>query len=520
MRKPLLSLGGINKLTHEYVYPKIANKKDKYICPECDKDLILCQGKIKIFHFRHKVDNINPCHHYSYPTEAQVHKDAKKLLKTLLERKISIKFIRNCNCCKNEAFFEISEISETSVIQLEYRFEYNNGIKIADIAYIENGKSIYIFEILNTHKTCRDNRPEPWFEIDATELISIANNIQLTSLQIHCKRDETCKNCIEENEKKKRYLETQQNLKNQQYLENQYNLKIQQNCIEENEKKKRYIESNYKIIIKDDGGDGDDGDDEIEVVSKDKSNEAIKVISKDEMNKLILKVKQNNEIKVQKLLKRLDDVEQYNKKANTFKDVHKYKISLTNIRDQVEIELIMNNIEYHNNNDKFFRINNKITKEQIIIHSFVEFEYCGKSYKLIWSELIKWYNNNYSKFNIIDCCIMSTKLINGLPKYIEKKEHDTITIILNNLEENSSLCKYYYGDDFLFKTYISSELLLECKFIQTSIEYTIKRVEDSNIYKIKIPNKNEYIKYSVEFKQIYTNKKWHTNIKLDDLLYN
>ena len=32
-----LSIGAINKLTGDYVYPKIANKKDEYICPECNK---------------------------------------------------------------------------------------------------------------------------------------------------------------------------------------------------------------------------------------------------------------------------------------------------------------------------------------------------------------------------------------------------------------------------------------------------------------------------------------------------
>ena len=83
----ILSLGAINKLTGEYVYPKIANKKEEYICPECNKDLILCQGEIRVHHYRHKVDNVNPCHHYSNPTEAQIHKDAKLLLKDLLERK-------------------------------------------------------------------------------------------------------------------------------------------------------------------------------------------------------------------------------------------------------------------------------------------------------------------------------------------------------------------------------------------------------------------------------------------------
>ena len=192
----ILSLGAINKITGEYVYPKISNKKDEYICPECNKDLILCQGEIRTHHFRHKVDNVNPCHHYSNPTETQIHKDAKILLKSLLDKKIPISFIRNCVCCKNNEEFEIPETSETSVIKIEYRFEYN-GIKIADVAYIDDGDILCIFEICNTHKTCSENRPEPWFEINAETLIKSANDNSFTSLQISCMRCEKCNDCIE-----------------------------------------------------------------------------------------------------------------------------------------------------------------------------------------------------------------------------------------------------------------------------------------------------------------------------------
>lgn len=192
----VLSLGAINKLTGEYVYPKIANKKDEYICPECNKDLILCQGEIRVHHFRHKVDSINPCHHYSNPTETQIHKDAKILLKNLLERKIPISFIRNCCCCKKNEEFEIPEITEDSVIKLEYRFEYN-GVKIADVAYLDDGDILCLFEICNTHKTFSENRPEPWFEINAETLIKIANDNILTSLQMPCVRCEKCDECVE-----------------------------------------------------------------------------------------------------------------------------------------------------------------------------------------------------------------------------------------------------------------------------------------------------------------------------------
>jgi hypothetical protein len=197
----IISLGAINKTTNEYVYPKIANKKDEYICPECNKDLILCKGDIRVHHFRHKVDNVNPCHHYSNPTESQIHKDAKILLKNLLERKIQISLIRNCCCCKKNEEFEIPEISETSNIQVEYRFEYN-GPKTADVAYLEDGEILCIFEICNTHKTCSENRPEPWFEIDAETLIKMANDNSLTSLQIPCIRCEKCDACIKEDKRR------------------------------------------------------------------------------------------------------------------------------------------------------------------------------------------------------------------------------------------------------------------------------------------------------------------------------
>lgn len=198
------SLGAINKHTGEYVYPKIANKKDEYSCPDCRKDLILCQGELRVHHFRHKVDTINPCHYYNKPSESQIHKDAKMLMKMLLDKKTPIAFIRNCANCKKNEEFEIPEISETSSIQLEHRFDYN-GLKIADVAYLDTGEIVCIFEICNTHKTSSENRPEPWFEIDALTLIGIANDNSFNSLKIPCIRCEKCEKCNEIDKLKQKY---------------------------------------------------------------------------------------------------------------------------------------------------------------------------------------------------------------------------------------------------------------------------------------------------------------------------
>ncbi len=193
----LLSLGAINKLTGEYVYPKIANKKDEYICIECNKDLILCQGEIRSHHFRHKVDSVNPCHHYNNPTETQLHKEAKLLMKTLLEKKTHIQFVRECVSCKTVANIELPEIAEGSIISLEHRFTYEYGIKIADVAHTLNNEIKGIYEICNTHKTCSENRPEPWVEIDAKSLLTLVNTNNDDPLIINCIRCEKCEECID-----------------------------------------------------------------------------------------------------------------------------------------------------------------------------------------------------------------------------------------------------------------------------------------------------------------------------------
>ena len=193
----LLSLGSINKLTGKYVSAKNANKIDKHICPDCGDDLILCQGEIRNPYFRHESDRINPCFYYSKPTESQIHKDAKLLIKTLLENKRHIQFIRECVSCKITTEINLPEIIEGSIISLEHRFQFNDELRIADVVHTLNAEIKGIYEICHTHKTCSENRKEPWFEINAETLIKIANDNILTTLQIPCIRCEKCDNCID-----------------------------------------------------------------------------------------------------------------------------------------------------------------------------------------------------------------------------------------------------------------------------------------------------------------------------------
>jgi hypothetical protein len=211
-------MGAINKSTNNYEYPKIANKKNCYKCPCCEGDVIFRNGKIKQPHFAHKRTN-NPCYYYDKPNETQIHKDAKMLMKSLLDNKQNIHIHR---ICKHSAVniqshinsrINIFEITETdyninSKAVIEYNFIHNSSYKRADVAFIDNDKIIIIFEICYRNKTKEENRPEPWVEINAEKLITNINSGEIIddegNIKIECIRHYICEECIKYEENKKR----------------------------------------------------------------------------------------------------------------------------------------------------------------------------------------------------------------------------------------------------------------------------------------------------------------------------
>ncbi len=192
------SMGAINKQTLHYEYPKIASKANKYKCPSCDQDVILRKGKIKKSHYAHKKSE-NPCYYYDRPSESQIHKDAKMLMKMLLDNKTNMTFCRKCCYCDKEDPEHICDISynDNSKAVIEYRFHYNHSKRSADIALVEDDNIKYIFEICYKNKTKEENRPEPWFEIDAESFIKNINaNNNENETEIVCKREYKCACCV------------------------------------------------------------------------------------------------------------------------------------------------------------------------------------------------------------------------------------------------------------------------------------------------------------------------------------
>lgn len=184
----MLQLGAINDKTNIYVYPKIANKKDNYVCVECKNKVILCKGDIIKPYFRHHI--LDKCYYYEKPNESQVHKDAKLALQQLFNDSKNVTIIVKCNCCNERTKVNI----QSDEIKLEYRFTYNDKLKIADVAYLTNNEIKYIVEILNTHKTGENTRPEPWYELKADNIIDTINKSD--DLTFNCVRVKYCDNCI------------------------------------------------------------------------------------------------------------------------------------------------------------------------------------------------------------------------------------------------------------------------------------------------------------------------------------
>jgi hypothetical protein len=194
-------MGAINKLNNTYEYPKIANKKNKYKCPECEKDVIFRNGKINQPHFAHYKSD-NPCTYYEQQGESQIHKEGKMIMKYFLDNKKYIYIYRKCYYCNDDAevlFISDEDYTDEMKAVIEYKFNFNDSLKSADVALIENNKLIYIFEICYKNKTKEENRPEPWFEIKAETLIKHTNsgeNInENEEIKIECIRDYKCDCC-------------------------------------------------------------------------------------------------------------------------------------------------------------------------------------------------------------------------------------------------------------------------------------------------------------------------------------
>jgi len=254
--------------TKKYILPNHAIKskyKDAFRCCDCNESLVLCKGDKNVDYFRHYKDTT--CTRYEKPLikneKKRLHEEAKFQLKSWIEQEKVIRIKRRCCCCKQDEYECYTTIFDmlTKVV-LEHRYIFNDRNIVYDVAHLTyKDEIIEAFEIVDTHKTEEENRPEDikWFEISASEIMKKAmerfgDNYEII---LNNERAFTCNECvIREKEKKIEddILEEEIRCKRQEtILKKQRNDDAIKKKQEEEELKKQNEElkkQQYLIIIK------------------------------------------------------------------------------------------------------------------------------------------------------------------------------------------------------------------------------------------------------------------------------
>lgn len=205
MSEPTLRLGAIHAQTNRFVVPRMADKRDKYQCLECKREVMLCRGSVRAPYFRHLVQT--NCLHYDHPGESSIHRSAKMALQHMLQTQRVLTLRRKCAVCHSDlAEYEVP-LGPSAEVRTEYPFEHQGGTKVADVACVYPGETRphCLFEICHTHPTCAENRPEPWFELDAGEVLRVVDAFLSSSESspspppqpqpLVCIRKERCEDC-------------------------------------------------------------------------------------------------------------------------------------------------------------------------------------------------------------------------------------------------------------------------------------------------------------------------------------
>ena len=211
--------GAVDKTSKHLTDPMAATKRTIYECPGCAKDVFVRKGAIKVAHFAHRADKLNPCTYYNRnPTADQRHRNAQLKLKHFLELGREITIGRLCMCgCRWVSNFGITYLP-SNIVKCEHRFDFNGSKKSADVAVLNsNGAIVCIFEVVHTHYTQERDRPDPWHEVKADEINAIPSDA--IDIVLTCIRQKTRPECIVKQEEERKRIAEDRVIQEQRWKE-------------------------------------------------------------------------------------------------------------------------------------------------------------------------------------------------------------------------------------------------------------------------------------------------------------
>jgi hypothetical protein len=181
-------LGATDAETKRYVRPGQASKGRQYVCIDCKESVTFRCGKIKRPHFAHKPGS--NCSYYNHCNESQIHKEAKLALKQYLEDGNVLDVFCRCTFCHEASSAEIKLDINTETVVCEYVAEDNCRY---DVCIVDQSNNVRcVLEVKHTHATS-SYRPEPWYELNASEiLLSLNSGIEY---RLYCERERECSKC-------------------------------------------------------------------------------------------------------------------------------------------------------------------------------------------------------------------------------------------------------------------------------------------------------------------------------------
>jgi len=187
--------------TETYILPLRATKGRQYECAECYQRVIFRKGEVRTPHFAHLTPTTKCTYYNPTPGESDNHKHAKLLLQKWITEK---KPINLCWTCQTQTKWgacgvgvdESIVYKDGDTVVLEYRDPDKQYV--ADVAIMNGGELRYIIEVVHSHRTTTTCRPEPWFEVEASEVdeqMQFGEDTNIVVENCRLKNPKFCSNC-------------------------------------------------------------------------------------------------------------------------------------------------------------------------------------------------------------------------------------------------------------------------------------------------------------------------------------
>ena len=181
----------VNSKTNKFLWlNQITRGDSNLICPLCKGDVICKEGNQISKHLAHK--NLTNCKAYNrykkkkkHTNEGLIHKMAKLIILNRLNNNEEITIFNHCCRCYDIIRFHLSLSNFQSIIaRAEKTVKVNDSTTRPDISLWNNDEVLRcIIEIKDSNKT--ENRPEPWFELDARSIIKNQRIMELRKRECH-----------------------------------------------------------------------------------------------------------------------------------------------------------------------------------------------------------------------------------------------------------------------------------------------------------------------------------------------